>query len=236
MKANVKPKWDGTGIETASYMCRNCFSVKQVRDIKVSASIPRRPAVKVYDEQIRNAIDSLISVSCTDCGEEMVRIDRSIVKQISIFNQIGYHTRYCCGGHSFINNPKLTQIVPYVTFGFDVDTIRLDPDKHDEHRASIIEYVATMQNNIVNAIEAEGIDGPSKSVCDRISLDPRDQVKDGICFSIREDMNIEEPREYSYLDRFSTLLMAIISRIPDMSEEARRVMSYISHEKGGVRF
>ena len=54
--------------------------------------------------------------TCKHCGGLLVQIDEMILPAISLLNKKGYHTKFCCSGHTYDSFPPYLYFEPYICF------------------------------------------------------------------------------------------------------------------------
>lgn len=159
------------------YMGLMCPHCKHYEIVKMqychTANIRSRPDEKgkdVYDLDRYIYPDTGVYDRCDNCDKQirMIQIDPEIIEAVSLLNQKGYYTKFCCSGHAkedvysehdepgyiyFYNKDLLSEIGHLIPLTWDIDMgeyedgrfiIRTEYFNHDEAMIDILDFAKSI--------------------------------------------------------------------------------------------
>ena len=81
-------------------MCPRCFNYDIIKIRNQFARYDTQSSL-IYKTPVDTIVDVKYKLNCPICGrtDNFIEVDPNIIKTISILNQKGYYTKYCCEGH-----------------------------------------------------------------------------------------------------------------------------------------
>lgn len=170
---------------TLVFMCPECFSRKEIRDIEASISIKSESGIcPVTPSSLREIVRNSFCLYCDDCGNEMVEVDADIAATIIEFNRKGYKTLACCSGHFYGN--KLEDADAYIMFGADPFTTAFNKSDESKIRKALLVQRSYIHRNLISTLNQRTA-GYHQGDLDEI----RKYIKIGLVDIVNDDPRVE---------------------------------------------
>lgn len=115
--------------KSIALMCPKCFSIVGACKQKLEVEFTRKSEpVKLYSHKVEIKVDGWCD-ECKEYIEEFITIDGNIAPTISLLNQKGYKTLFCCEGHEetsesayiYFRNIKYLKYILFIPKGWKID-------------------------------------------------------------------------------------------------------------------